>query len=548
VKSNMWFAVLLGVSISQVVTAGPSVTALIDGIAPRSNFEHNWKRCVGSGHMLLGTRADWRAHLKLAKNELGMVGIRGHGLLDDDMSVVPNKDQPPEFYNVDNVMDFLVENGIKPIVELSFMPKAFVTCGGENEPKFTYAFHDNGGYKGLQMPPDDFGDWYNLVKHLAEHLIDRYGEHEVTSWHFEVWNEMWGVAFPHPYMELYNASALALKAVNANLRVGGPATMQTLYVPEFIAASKAAKLPVDFVSTHYYPTDPQCQTNSTKGHVDCFADEVLAAQQHAAQAGLPFFLTEYNNGLGKTSRDDASAAAFVMRQVGLMNSLDLFSWWTFSDVFEEGWMRSAPFHNGYGLMTMQGTRKPAWRAFEMLAGAGSKRVPVSGAISPVGNSTVSVLATDGGRGVLGIQAFIANWHRVDAQRYACNASLKMCVADNNGQFTDEALCDASCQSGGLLNLAQETPDYTEVNLTIRHNLTGTRVTHATIYRIDSTHANPMGLWQKWGSPQYVTKLQITQLDDASKAAAETVPVQTSNTNEIVLTVNVPELSAMHIVF
>jgi hypothetical protein len=79
------------------------LSAVID-TSERLPFVHNWKKCVGSGHMLLGTRADWRSHLLLAKNELGFVGVRGHGLLDDDMSVVPSKAALPEFYNVDQVM------------------------------------------------------------------------------------------------------------------------------------------------------------------------------------------------------------------------------------------------------------------------------------------------------------------------------------------------------------------------------------------------------------------------------------------------------------
>ena len=63
----------------------------------------------------------------------------------------------------------------------------------------------------------------------------------------------------------------------------------------------------------------------------------------------PFLVCRYNNGLGATSRDDASAAAFVFRTVGLLEgALDMLSWWTFSDVFEESWMLSTPFHNGYG--------------------------------------------------------------------------------------------------------------------------------------------------------------------------------------------------------
>ena len=121
--------------------------------------------------------------------------------------------------------------------------------------------------------------------------------------------------------------------------MGGPATMQTLYVADFIKACKAGNVPVDFVSTHFYPTDPQCQTNSTQSDIDCFAHTVGAAAKTAGDAGLDFLLTEYNNGLGHTSRDDSSAAAFVFRQMSglLMDNLKVFSWWTFSDVFEEGW-------------------------------------------------------------------------------------------------------------------------------------------------------------------------------------------------------------------
>ena len=114
-----------------------------------------------------------------------------------------------------------------------------------------HAFGDNGGYKGVKMPPADPQDWYALVKALAEHLVWRYGLPEVSTWKFEVWNEMWGVDFPDPYMSLYNASARALKAVDSALKVGGPATMQTLYVPEFIANASAHGIPVDFVSCNF---------------------------------------------------------------------------------------------------------------------------------------------------------------------------------------------------------------------------------------------------------------------------------------------------------
>jgi xylan 1,4-beta-xylosidase len=92
--------------------AGADLAVTVDLTAPTVPFVHNWKECVGSGHMLLGTRADWRAHLKLARDELGFKRIRGHGLFDDDMSAVPNRDISPDKtmpYNVDQVFGFLVD-------------------------------------------------------------------------------------------------------------------------------------------------------------------------------------------------------------------------------------------------------------------------------------------------------------------------------------------------------------------------------------------------------------------------------------------------------
>ena len=141
-------------------------------------------------------------------------------------------------------------------------------------------------------------------------------------------------------------------------------------------------------------------------------NRVLEAQALAEEAKLPFYITEYNDGLGSSSRDDSSAAAFVFRQIGQLEKLDMFSWWTFSDVFEEDWMASEPFHNGYGAMTMNDVRKPVWRAFEFLMSAGDERLPVAGFVSPVdGNSTVSVLAvrnstTAQATGGLGVNVYV----------------------------------------------------------------------------------------------------------------------------------------------
>jgi xylan 1,4-beta-xylosidase len=371
--SRLLIVALVGTAPAWAAAAAADVIhAAVDLTEQPTQFEHYWKRCVGSGHLLLGTRQDWQEHLRLANSELGFTGVRGHGLLDDDMSVLPgewgsqagtqwglpSQQSPYEFFNVDTVYDFLVSIEVKPVVELSFMPKALVTCGGGTDPEtgvtepdcvYSHSSYGSGGpghgaYKGLMMPPDDYNQWYDLIRALALHLVDRYGLDVVATWHFEVWNEMQGLRprpahgpanrsiTPPAYMSLFNASSAALKSVSPKLRVGGPATMQLFDVEDFLSRCEAQDIAVDFVTTHLYPTCPECQTNATHARPDCFAELVLESSRVAERHKLPFLLTEYNNGLGGTNRDDASGAAFLFRNVGLLESLDMWSWWTFSDV------------------------------------------------------------------------------------------------------------------------------------------------------------------------------------------------------------------------
>lgn len=191
-----------------LVAALPSVQVDVDLSGATVPFPKNWQRSFGSGHALLGTRADWQAHLKRCVAELGLRGVRMHGIFDDDMSVEPARGTY-YWYNVDTVLDFLVAHGVTPIVELSFMPSSIA------QDTSRYAFRNRGGYKGLLSPPADYADWYDLVLAFATHVLDRHGLGTVSSWAFEVWNEMWGMPFPSAYVPLYNACAAALPPSDA---------------------------------------------------------------------------------------------------------------------------------------------------------------------------------------------------------------------------------------------------------------------------------------------------------------------------------------------
>ena len=311
-------------------------------------------------------------------------GVRMHGWLDDDMSVAPTAGPPFHFYNIDLVADYLVSLKLKPVFELDYTPRSMAKCKGG---QCYYSFHNNGGYKGLLEPPADYAVWYTLVRTLGEHLLSRYGEAVLSAWRFEVWNEpnpwIGGVDYPMQYVPLYNASATALKAVHPSLRIGGPVTATLAHLVDFGTRATwdrtrhQSLIPLDFLSSHFYPSEHNCtdphQPYGTDP--DCFVKTVLNSSKAAATArraygapSIPFLLTEFNSGLqggpgtGESGphSDTAYAAAFAIRTIPALAkaaedaSLQLASWWTFSDLLDEGWLTGQPFYGGFGLLNSYG--------------------------------------------------------------------------------------------------------------------------------------------------------------------------------------------------
>jgi xylan 1,4-beta-xylosidase len=374
-------------------------------------FPHYWELCVGSCHGTTALREDYRRQLEKCSRELGFKYVRFHGLFDDDMSVLIKSQgfgSPPglnlSFTNIDSIFDFLLSINMKPFVELGFMPGA-LTSGSAS------IFH----YKALTSPPDDYDKWRWFISQFAVHCVERYGLDEVRQWFFEVWNEpnlggpdspmsFWG-GTQEEYFKLYEASARALKAVDQRLRVGGPATSENAWIPEFVAFCKKNNVPVDFISTHHYATDDIARVGITElmkmgkkakaGEISPEAMQEIMANYFAEQAsvwqkvergrltrmaekakaeadGLPLYYTEWNSMAGIQS-DGPFGAAFltktIMDNTGLVEG---YSYWTFTDIFEEAGMPHKEFHGGYGLLTLHGVPKAPYRAFELLHKLGDK--------------------------------------------------------------------------------------------------------------------------------------------------------------------------------
>jgi len=217
---------------------------------PPQGLSHFWEHTIGSGHATLTLRADWQRQMRRCREELGFGHVRFHGLLSDDMAtLVRERDQLLySFFNADQVFDFLLSIGMKPFVELSFMPTA-LSSGDQ------IVFH----YRANVTAPKNFAQWSTLISKLVSHWVDRYGLSEVSQWFFEVWNEpnltAFGSGKQNDYFELYRHTVAAIKSVDAAIRVGGPATADNAWIADFIGFCSRNQLPIDFISTHHYPTD-----------------------------------------------------------------------------------------------------------------------------------------------------------------------------------------------------------------------------------------------------------------------------------------------------
>ena len=366
-------------------TAG-TVALHLDARAQGQPFPHFWEQMFGSGRAALVMRADYQRDLMTVHDATGFKYVRFHAIFHDEVGAYDEDEDGNAIYNfnyVDNIYDKLLAQGVRPFVELGFMPKKLASDlkGGD----FPFWYRPN------VSPPKDYARWDALIRAFAKHLVERYGIDEVAQWYFEVWNEpnigFWsGEPHESTYYELYDHTARALRAVHPRLRVGGPSTAQAAWAGRFIAHAVEAGAPVDFVSSHVYANDLsqdvfQNDIPVPRDQMVCRAvrkvhDEIKAS----ARPDLPLVFSEYNASFMNEPNVTDSVymgpwmAATISQCDGLVQSM---SYWTFSDVFEEQGVYRTPFFGGFGLIAARNIPKPAFHAFAMLHRLGTQRLAVN---------------------------------------------------------------------------------------------------------------------------------------------------------------------------
>ena len=496
--------------------------------------DFSWQIGLGNDHAYQLHRTDVCEHIKLAHDELGIKYIRCHGIFDDDMLTyqrmgdcrmfrsVPfnNKIEEINFRQVGHVYDNLLACGVKPFVELSFMPSALASgkkLGLRYDPNITM--------------PKSLVTWGEYIKKFIHFLIDRYGADEVETWYFEVWNEpdldCFFAGTKKDYFKLYEATVRAIKEVSPKLRVGGPSTSACLWIEDFLNFCKENNVPCDFVSTHHYPGDAFGNFVNFKNVKQMFSSAMDAVKNHKPLSDtmtnmfflpddfirwdkgtlarmddeakgkvgdMPLFITEWNSMavFGSPVHDEKYSAAFVVKScMDLNNTLGGYMFWCCSDIFEEQFMLPKPFVGSFGIVSNDGIPKPNFWGFKILSQLYNKRLTL-----PMRTNEAVEYA-----------AF------VDGDKMQV-----LVYAQDQDYFKNETH---------------------EISIVVN-----CKATSVTVQRIDDIHCNPKAEWIRLGKPDNLTPTQVAQIKEKTALKAENVDFVSENeetrinlsikTNDVVL--------------
>lgn len=340
-------------------------------------FHNNVDYCIGTGRMGLALTQEYQTQLALVQKEIGFQHIRGHGLFCDDMAIYQEYEEDGvkkaeyNFTYLDRVMDSYQSMGLRPFLELGFMPEKMAS----GEQTIFY-------WKGNTTPPKDYGAWCHMVQATLRHLMERYGADEVVKWPIEVWNEpnlcgFWENADMQEYLKLFHCTFDAVKETDRRFRVGGPAVCggsDEKWIRSFMEYCHEHKIPVDFVTRHHYTIEQP----EERGHYsyaelmkaeDGFANLKTSREiidSFPEYKGLPIHITEFNTSYTPRGviHDTNLNAALIARQLSRLGDVnESYSYWTFGDVFEELGVPFSPFHGGFGLVAEGGIPKPTFWTF-----------------------------------------------------------------------------------------------------------------------------------------------------------------------------------------
>jgi len=413
---------------------------------------------------------------------------------------------------VDRIFDTWVENGMQPLVEIGFMPRALSTKPDPYRHHWAPGAQYNDIFTGWAQPPTNYARWAELVFRWVRHSVERYGERTAATWSWEVWNEPnigYWQGTQEEYFKLYDYTADAVKRALPTARIGGPTTTGPrwdqaadwlrAFLEHCAAGTNYATgkqgAPLDFISYHAKgaPKDVDGHVRMDMGAELGDIATGFAIVADSAFPKLPIVIGEadpegcaacsfasgykgngYRNGLMYASYTASSFAKMYELADSYGVNLEGALSWSFQ--FED-----QPWFDGFRSLATNGVDKPVLNVFRMFGMMRGARVAVR-VDEPV---TAAVVLEHGVRGA-----------RPDVDALASRTDHELAVLVWNYHDDDVPAADAPV----VLRL---------------HGLPSGRalLEH---YRIDATHSNAYAVWKNMGRPQQVMPADYARLERAGK--------------------------------
>ncbi|MGR5501938.1 GH39 family glycosyl hydrolase [Vibrio sp. DNB22_10_4] len=350
-------------------------------VSQQANLNPIWGKVMTFGCAHEALRPKMQQQMAFMQSKLHFQHVRFQGIFVEQMQIVVNLGQYNWSY-VDELFDFLLSIELKPFVCLGYTPDTFAS-----------GTQSVAHWKGNITPPQEMVWWQDLLVQFFQHILQRYGEAEVTTWYFEAWNEpdLAGIFWSEDqttYHQHYLNTYQAIRSVHPGIKIGSPSVSHMSFATSdwlnhFVDFCHENELTPDFFSLHIYPevydafSSLENSGNVIRRSLGEFGSRELITKgkQHIASlAPEEVHVTEWNTSAcwGNKLLDTAYMGSFIIHNaIDLINEVDSLAVWTFSDLFEERGPSASTFHGGFGLLTREGIPKPGFHALALLQQLGS---------------------------------------------------------------------------------------------------------------------------------------------------------------------------------
>ena len=358
-------------------------------------LRHSWEGLGNIDQMRWMVRKDTLEHLELAHKELNMRHVRAVGIHHDDLFpiAIDPKDamlssdvvrkKRNNWQVVDYIFDNLIDIGINPMYTTAFTPS--VMASGEQ-----YVFQT----KCNVTPPKNYNEWAEYITETLKHFKYRYGKQRMDNWYYEVWNEPNLTAFyggdQAEFFKLWEVTYKAIKNVDPDWWVGGPSTARAEWIEDFLKFTKDKGCYPDYIIAHCYNNDSEWaalspfdglqadKTNKSpnflpgvvKGVNKLLLEHSFTGEMHWNEWGRSWFPFD-------EERETANEAAYIVKSMAeVSDKADYFAYWCLSDIYNQAGYGAETFHGNYGMLNLQGLKKPSYFAHQLLCMLGDTRLPV----------------------------------------------------------------------------------------------------------------------------------------------------------------------------